>query len=92
MEGIETSFSCQHIIDPVILNQVFNDVHVSVIRRVEQGSEAFWILHVHPDSDFLILIPLIKFLLTACHSEEVLLGLIDEEPDDIEVALEGELM
>jgi hypothetical protein len=49
-------------------------------------------LHVHPDSDFLILIPLIKFLLTACHSEEVLLGLIDEEPDDIEVALEGELM
>jgi len=56
MKRVQSCFGGQLIVDCVIFDYIFDDIHVSVVGGIEEGGEPFGILHVHPCGDCLILV------------------------------------
>jgi hypothetical protein len=92
VERVQARLRAQLLVDCVVLHQVLDDVHVAVVGCVEQRGESLAVLHVHPGSNFLVFVALKERLFPAELPEEVLLGPADEEADDVEVPLVGQLM
>jgi len=59
MERIEPTPGCQVHIHLILLNQIFDDIDVSVVRGVKQRGKALIVLDIHPSTDLLLLVPLI---------------------------------
>lgn len=93
VEGVETRFCGELVVDLMLLDEILNDIEMSAVGGVEESSEAFVVLAVHPVLDLLVVVFLVELLFGAAEfADEALADFLDEEPDDVEVAFVGELM
>ena len=90
MERVKSCVVGEMVIDPPLLDEVFNNIKMSIEAGIQKSSESLIILLIHPYKYLLILIlleELFIFLLM-----QSFFGLFDKESYDIKMSLKGELM
>ena len=91
MKAVEAGIGGEALVDAVLVFEVFEDVEVAAVGGVEERGESLVVFGVHPVGDLLVFVPLIERFMRAFLSK-LFPALFDEEFDDVELTLEGELV